>query len=469
MSLPLRVLGRAACLSLALWLPLPLTAPMPEVRADGNPCLGRAWVSATVLALRNDDHSGIGGTGRSGDDYGIGGTGRSRRDPGEDVGIGGTGHGDDHGVGGTGHGGDGLGGTGQQARGEDGLGGTGIVGVVAGFGSICVGGQELHYAQSTPVSMDGRAVNTEALALGQAVSVRVTGTAEHWQASEISVLHIVAGPVSSVTADSFQILGQTVLRPAALTDAALASGPWLAISGSRLPDGRILATRITEMPADSPVSVMGPLQGQAGQLKIGDLPLTLPAGSTQPAMGTEVWLQGRWQGDQFHAERLQTQPRLQFHGPISRVLLEGYVRQRDGQGLNVEGSQVDLPAGLSAEGGTPGSRVQIQARLDSVGHLRAERLMLERPAMDSRGRPDTGDASRAGRAAGDTRPDDATRASSGDSLRPDAIRGDSSRSDMARPDWTRPDVIRPDIARPDSLRPERFRPDFIRPDMPRRP
>lgn len=87
------------------------------------------------------------------DGGGIGGTGiRSDRSIG---GIGGTGIAPNRGIGGTGIKPEsgGIGGTGIQANG---IGGTGIVGVITGFGSICVNNLEVNYFSNTPVDLDGK-------------------------------------------------------------------------------------------------------------------------------------------------------------------------------------------------------------------------------------------------------------------------------------------------------------------------
>ena len=74
----------------------------------------------------------------------------------------------------------GIGGTGITA--EGGIGGTGapaatelgIIGVIDGFGSICVNGVEVDYDASTPVSSNNAAVGTSALPGGVAVEVEAT-------------------------------------------------------------------------------------------------------------------------------------------------------------------------------------------------------------------------------------------------------------------------------------------------------
>ena len=127
-------------------------------------------------------------------------------DPGQGVpdrhaeagGVGGTGHGpgDAGGIGGTGAPlADGIGGTGAPLA--DGIGGTGarrapaarvgVVGVVTGFGSICVNGLRLQYDRSATVSENGRPAGTAALAVGQFVSIEAERVGDALIARDIGI------------------------------------------------------------------------------------------------------------------------------------------------------------------------------------------------------------------------------------------------------------------------------------------
>src|SRR3954463_13603997 len=62
----------------------------------------------------------------------------------------------------------GLGGTGVVARAQDrGLGGTGIIGIVTGFGSICVNGFEVEVDRTSAVTVEGLAARRADVRLGQ--------------------------------------------------------------------------------------------------------------------------------------------------------------------------------------------------------------------------------------------------------------------------------------------------------------
>ena len=149
---------------------------------------------------------------------GIGGTGNSPKS-----GVGGTGHQPQSGVGGTGQKLlKGIGGTGQQA---DGIGGTGqklaVIGVITGFASICVNGEEVHFEDSTSVTVNGEPANTSSLAVGQVVSITADKTPKGWTASSVSTNDAVSGPVTKFTApNSAVIAGQTVNLPRELASGA---------------------------------------------------------------------------------------------------------------------------------------------------------------------------------------------------------------------------------------------------------
>ncbi len=91
---------------------------------------------SSVVSANPCDDGGIGGTGIQERSSGIGGTGSAFKNGG----IGGTGSAIEKG---------GIGGSGDKVK--DGIGGTGILGVITGFGSICVNRLEVHYSKETPV------------------------------------------------------------------------------------------------------------------------------------------------------------------------------------------------------------------------------------------------------------------------------------------------------------------------------
>ncbi len=156
----------------------------------------------------------------------------------------------------------GIGGTGITADG--GIGGTGIqadtdlglIGIITGFGSICVNGIEVHYGPDTPVANDGAASSPASLALGQLVAVRATVTGGQARARDIQIVDAVVGRVTAfdAAANQLQIAGQRVQLAASTVLAAGAAPSGLAgenvrVSGLWRADGSLAATRIAPAPA----------------------------------------------------------------------------------------------------------------------------------------------------------------------------------------------------------------------------
>ena len=221
--------------------------------AAGNPCATPALSAIS---------EGLGGTGRPLDE-GLSGTGHA---PG---GIGGTGgrvaDARAGGLGGTGHTRDGFGGTGDRVAGvRDGFGGTGhaaglggtgaprrlvIRGMVTGFASVCVNGLEIHYDRDTPVRLDGRPATGTALAVGQIVDIEARLGTGGLRAQRLDVVHQLAGRIEQVdrSAGRIEVAGTPVHLPAGGFGASidrLNPGEPVLVSGLRLPDGSLQATRV---------------------------------------------------------------------------------------------------------------------------------------------------------------------------------------------------------------------------------
>jgi hypothetical protein len=160
--------------------------------------------------------------------------------------------------------------------GVDGMGGTGVVGVITGFGSICVNGLELFYDTSTPVTLDGEAALAETLAVGQVVSVWAIGRGGRLHARHVAVNSALVGPVTWVAGDGRALvaMGQLVRLPVA-GDAAGGLpkvGDNVRVSGLRGPDGAVLATRLERVSEQARPSVSGAVDLVAGKLaRVGGL------------------------------------------------------------------------------------------------------------------------------------------------------------------------------------------------------
>ena len=264
-------------------------------------CVAFAGASAGACL----DPGGIGGTGIN-----PGGTGGTRVEPG--------------GTGGTGIDPGGIGGTGQRAEAE-----VGVLGVITGFGSICVNGIEVHYDAGTPVAFNGDLSSAKALGIGQVVSVLAVGSGTQARAQWIDIVDAAVGPVTAVekagallqvNRQRVRIDSSTVLGPG-LERAKLASaqvGDTLRVSGLRNADGTIVATRVeTAAPGTRALALDAADPGlgrflvegyvadaSAQTLRVGTTRFSVAPGlGSQLAPGQLVRLSGRSEGGNRIVER----------------------------------------------------------------------------------------------------------------------------------------------------------------------
>ena len=237
------------------------------------------------------------------------------------------------GMGGTGMRADGgIGGTGIEAQGD-----LGLIGVITGFGSICVNGVEVQYDAATPVMSAGAPASPAALALGQLVAVRATGSGAQIRARDIQILDAVVGRVSAfdTAAGQLQVAGQRV-RLSASTVLAVSAAPAglvgqnVLVSGLWRADGTLAATRIAAAPADA-----------------------------SPRVGAREW------------------PDL----GTRRLIVEGYVADVRSDALRIGGVVFHAQPAVAAQL-APDRLVRLSARMESDGSRVAERIEVFRRPRD---------------------------------------------------------------------------------------
>ncbi len=310
------------------------------------------WATATAYAacpelervgLRTGNDDGVGGSGRSGAD-GIGGSGR-RPAPSVSVptpaptptptvkgSVALEAGGDD----------DGIGGSGLESGDDDGIGGSGLYGTVTGFGSICLNGRRITYADDVPVNVAGGIGTADDLAVGQVVQV----VARNDVAERIEVKHAVVGRVEAVDADRVRIrvveadveVEVRVAAESSIDTAAVEPGSRVAVSGLWHPDGSVVASRV-EVARDD-----------------------WNDGTTPPIAV-----------DMFTSE-------------VVDIDVEGYVVRADARAIEVGAVRFepDDPANLPAVG----ERVRVRALRDDAGQLRVRELDRIRPPRLQMERPD---------------------------------------------------------------------------------
>lgn len=339
----------------------------------------------------NFTHSGIGGTGAPIGQSGIGGTGLHD--------------------GGTDNQESGIGGTGSVAS-DGGVGGTGVIGVITGFASICANGIEIHYDVNTPVSMDGRLSTVGDLAVGQVIVARALGTGHELTASHIAIIHAAVGPISYLNPETreLQVLGQAV-QINQLKDqdnfSNLKTGDWVQVSGHRLSNGTIVASRIE---LTTPQLAEAGVNGYVNQIdakgfevngtRIDHDAQLLPAGITQ---GMEVRVAGQWDGAHLKVQHIQTEPTRQSIGNVEHVVIEGYIHGLDDKGFNINNHAIAFESTQISAGSTRSDfrldqRIQISGRLGTDQRVIAEHIELKHESpMQLQERNDRGQIDNNGR------------------------------------------------------------------------
>lgn len=365
MSLPRKILP---------WLIL--LSASPSLYA-ANPCIDGG-------ALQPRDGSGIGGTGHlpsimgSSDGSGTGGTGHGPVQE-DGSGTGGTGHApwveahDGHGMGGTGNippqDGNGMGGTGHD---------TEVEGVITGFASICVNGLELHYQSTTPVAINGRAGSPKDLAIGQVVRAQATGNGDQLSLRGVQVRHLLVGTLQGLDGKHLQALGQNIaLDEAAVLPNKLAAGTRVAVSGFIGPRGRLVATRVDAVSADTPDSITGEAgQNSQGRTTIGGVALDIHDNNLKP--GDMARAEGRFEQGQIRGARVNPDE----HSRNARqMIIQGPVQESGGSGLTVGGQRFTVDQATRMQHGLPetGQWVRVDGARDGDAFRARSIEIQERP------------------------------------------------------------------------------------------
>lgn len=333
----------------------------------------------------------------------------------------------DSGIGGTGIRQGGIGGTGQTAM-EGGIGGTGIVGTITGFGSIYVNGVEIQYDAATPITIDAQPATAAQLQVGHVVTVRAQGSGARLVASSISIVHAAVGPIERVDPSSgeLQVLGQNVRGGSRAETSRLKAGDWVQVSGQRLANGDIAASRVDVTAPRSEAAVNGYVTNvDASGFAVNGAKVVLANQRMAEGIvrGKEVSVTGQWDGGSLRARQVRVEPTRQSLGRVERLIIEGFVR-------GVRDGQLDLGTHtVAASGGGRGvavnQRVQVSGRLDAQQRVIAERVEV-RPEQGGRRDPSSGKQEERKDS------DGSDRGRSGDSERgSDSGRSDSGRSESS--------------------------------------
>ncbi|MBX7198312.1 MAG: hypothetical protein K1X51_02945 [Rhodospirillaceae bacterium] len=291
--------------------------------------------------------------------------------------------------------GDGLGGTGISSGGiktaqvntrGDGIGGTGIgtgiVGTITGFGSIIVNGLELEFNTSTAVVSDGRPASLQDLRIGQVVQGIARTREGKLTLDTLDIQHAVTGPISAIdqATQTMTVLGQRVRlnlggdKAAADAFKTLQAGDVVSVSGQRLADGTIIATRVDQKHDDGRVIVRGNVGAlTATSVRVGELDVALSPDTTvsAPKAGGRVVISGRMINGQFAPDVINGGDMLPFGATVADVSLEAYAPANAGGSgpLNVHG--VTITGAALPPGTVTNDRIIVTGKIDGPDKIAA--------------------------------------------------------------------------------------------------
>ncbi|MGF1547151.1 MAG: DUF5666 domain-containing protein [Thiotrichales bacterium] len=313
---------------------------------------------------------------------GIGGTGNSTAAE-ERGGIGGTG------LGVPGAGG-GIGGTGREA---DSL---GVVGMITGFGSVCVSGVKVEFDAATRVEINRVAGDLAQLALGQVVAIEADTATARPVARTVQVIHELEGPItaSAVAAGMIQVMRQPIRVDAetylggveALN--GLTSGRFVRVSGFRDASGEVVATRIDVADVASDASVIGPLRKDVASAGVTVAGLTVEFGGESAREEGDVLVRGRWDGQRLVDATRHDYPVRLLVERVRRVVVEGFVLSPPGVGsVRIGGIELDdeLATAASAETLRLGARVVLSGHVDGDRRIVPARIEPSTRAIERTG------------------------------------------------------------------------------------
>ncbi len=348
-------------------------------------------------------NGGLGGTGMTAEG-GVGGTGVT-----QEGGLGGTGMTAEGGLGGTGvsteHGG--MGGAGDALTQkallpDDEQGGITIIGVVTGFASICVNGEEVHYSANTPILDNGKTTQLSQMATGKMVVLKADKLGGQLHARAIGLFDAVAGPVSrlDLKQNQMQVMGQTVRLNQNLMQqmhAVDTSKVVARVSGHRLNNGEIVATRVDIEINSIAASTIGLVTSvEHDGVIVNGTRVNIDNKKILDAIkvGSEVRVNGVWNGRAMQANQVEMQPIKNMINRADSAIIEGFARAGSANSIGLEGTEV-----LAAQGNTNyakigeshGKVVKIELSRDKNGNWVCDKLVERKGKLFGTRKPLKGD------------------------------------------------------------------------------
>jgi hypothetical protein len=212
-----------------------------------------------------------------------------------------------------------------------------------------VAGVEVHYADVTPVKIDGMPARVQDLAVGQVVAVVASGTGDSLQAVSVDVVHAVTGPVAEVDASGAVVAGRRFAlgaRDLALAAQARAQGAALKVSALPGPDGSLQVTRLDLAPGDEPARLTGVVTRVGpDQVEVDGQRVSLSRALARSLrVDQQVALSGRWRDGRLRVETVAEAPTQTVLTRAARAVVEGFVSDGSAARVRAGGREFRLPS-----------------------------------------------------------------------------------------------------------------------------
>ncbi len=211
-----------------------------------------------------------------------------------------------------------------------GIGGTGIIGVVADLGDVVVNGRNIGITDNTLIRKDGKIVTIDDLDIGQVVAISAAGTFERLASQSIDIRNEVIGPIDKIdwVNGAITVLGQPVtFARGAIVDLDPTIGDKVSISGFRLADRTIVATRVESVPTATSAHLYGRYQVVDDAVQIDGV--TIQGLAVSPDLsGREIFAEGVLKEGRLTPTRFEVQASAPFNGLQRDLSIAGFLDAR---------------------------------------------------------------------------------------------------------------------------------------------
>lgn len=264
---------------------------------------------------------------------------------------------------------------------DGGIGGTGIIAEITSTSPLRLAGCNIEVTSTTAIFDEQIPMGVDKLARGQVVHAKLNIKDGRFQASSIIVQHLLEGVVAMSSANNeLEVLGKSVLvvpgktqMPSALLRSLLGSN--VKVSGFRLPDGTVIASRIDTYKDLETAGTTGRLERSGNIYTVGGIEVE---GMPDPKwLGDIVSVLGYWSGNKIQATQFdfanfqkgEATPRWMFQEGRLRQSSLGQIGFVDGPNFSDQENQ--FIEGLRV---SPGDAVSVFGALLPDGRIKVYQL-----------------------------------------------------------------------------------------------